>query len=159
MIDPFGLKAELVCKNVGTAGHAIPLSRHCRLRVTCDSCPGGPPEVDVTVGMEFTGNPPYSINEWPYPANLQNYNETWPVAIDGNECDFTRCVRAYNRLFSRGYTGQTTRFVPAYEILGPNSNTYAARLIETCGGLGAFPPGAIGAPGAARSSGHPPGMP
>ena len=159
IIDPFGLKAELVCKNVGTAGIAIPLSRHCRLRVTCDTCAGPPPEIDVTVGMEFTGNPPYTINEWPYPSGLQGYTETWPVAIDGKECDFTKCVRAYNKLFSTGFTGQATQYVPAYSVLGPNSNTYAARLIEICGGLGALPPGAIGAPGAFGSSGQPPGMP
>jgi RHS repeat-associated protein len=159
MIDPFGLKAELVCKNVGTGGTAIPLSRHCRLRVTCDTCPGGKPEIDVTVGMEYTGNPLYSINEWPYPSGMQGYTETWPVAIDGKECDFTKCVRAYNKLFSKGFTGQATQYVPAYSVFGPNSNTYAAKLIETCGGLGAFPPGAVGAPGAFGSSGQPPGLP
>lgn len=138
---------------------AIPLSRHCRLRVTCDTCPGDPPEIDVTVGMEFTGNPPYTINEWPYPSGLQGYSETWPVAIDGSECDFTKCVRAYNNLFSKGFTGQATQYVPAYSVTGPNSNTHAARLIEICGGLGAFPPGAIGAPGALGSGGQLPGLP
>jgi RHS repeat-associated protein len=148
MIDPSGLRAELVCRAVGTGGHPIPGSRHCRLRVTCDQCPGGPPEIDVTVGMENTGNPPYTINEWAYPSGLGAYTETWPVAVEGgNQCNFARCVRAYNRLFSRGYTGSATRFVPAYSIPGPNSNTYAACLIDICGGMGAFPPGAIGSGG------------
>jgi RHS repeat-associated protein len=145
-IDPLGLKAELVCKAVGTGGIPIPGSKHCRIRVTCEQCGAAP--IDVTVGMEFTGNPPYSMKEWPYPQGLQNYDTTVPIGVDGkDECNFTKCIRAYNKLFGEGYTGQDTKWVPKYSIPGPNSNTYAQQLLTACDGWTVFPPGAIGSGG------------
>lgn len=112
-IDPLGLKAELVCKGVGTGGVPIPGSKHCRIRVTCEQCDG--PPIDVTVGMEFTGNPSYSMNEWPYPQGMDNYDTTLPIGVDGkSECDFAKCIRAYNKLYGKGFTGAATKYVPKY---------------------------------------------
>jgi RHS repeat-associated protein len=148
--DPYGLIAEILCKNVGTGGHKIPGAYHCRVHVSCDKCnAGGFPPMDSTMGMEYTGNPPYSMNEWAFPAGIgPDYTMRQPITHPGmSDCQFAKCVRANNKALGRGYTGQGTGPVPPYSVLGPNSNTYAEQLVETCGGSTTFPYGAVGAGG------------
>lgn len=147
LFDRLGLVAEILCKNVGTGGHKIPGAYHCRVRVSCDKCnKGGVPESDSTYGMEYTGNPPYTINEWPYPNGIgPDYTISRPITHSGmSDCQFAKCVQANNNVFKRGYTGKATGKVPTYSISGPNSNTYAHRLVATCGGMTDFPFGAAG---------------
>lgn len=114
-IDPWGL-ATLLCREVGTVVRGtyvqIPGSRHCRVQVVCDDdCP----PTDVTVGLENVGPGRFDIKELPYPAGIgPEYSDNRPIGISGSEYQFARCVRAYNRLFDRGYTGSATRHVPAY---------------------------------------------
>jgi hypothetical protein len=146
--DPYGLIAEIMCKNVGTGGHKIPGAYHCRVHVSCDKCNGGGfPSMDSTMGMEYTGNPPYSMTEWSFPAGIgPDYTMRQPITHPGmSDCQFAKCVRANNKALGRGYTGQGTGLVPRYEVAGPNSNTYAEQLVETCGGSTTFPYGAVGA--------------
>lgn len=139
----------MLCREVGTAPTGkyirIPGSRHCRVQVWCDDeCPG----FNVTVGLEYVpASKDYDINEWKYPEGISSaYNDNRTINRGGkSECEFARCVRAYNKLFDEGYTGKATRHMPAYSKWSTNSNRYAERLINLCGGSADFPPGALGA--------------
>jgi RHS repeat-associated protein len=143
--DPWGL-ATLMCREVGTVVKGtyvqIPGSRHCRVRVWCEDCP----KIDVTVGLENVGPGKFDINELPFPSGVKEYDDNRPINLGGaSECQFAKCVRANNKVFDQGYTGGATNWMPKYNMWGPNSNTYAEKLISTCGGSADFPPGAIGA--------------
>lgn len=113
-IDPWGL-ATLLCREVGTNVGAYYVqilgSRHCRVQVWCDdACPS----FNVTVGLEAVGGGNFDINELPYPAGIgATYNDNRPIDLGGAyDCQFAKCVRAYNKLFDKGYTGAPTQYVP-----------------------------------------------
>ncbi|HEX8251869.1 MAG TPA: RHS repeat-associated core domain-containing protein [Thermoanaerobaculia bacterium] len=145
VFDSLGLAAEVVCKDITTKGQPVKGLLHCRVRVTCPDCDGN--VLDTTFGMEYVGEPgkKYGMTEWPFPVGLQDYYVRGPVSHPGmTECDFYKCVRAYNKVFGKGYTGAASKYVPAYKATGSNSNTYARKLIEQCGGIAGTPAGAAG---------------
>jgi RHS repeat-associated protein len=142
--DPYGLRAMLACKDVALGGQPIPSVYHCRILMTKDDC--CKPPVEASFGMEYTGTPPYSITEWPAATKLWDYYICKDIDLRGQTaCTFGKCVRAYNNLFRIGYTGAATKYIPKYNALGPNSNSYAAKLISICGGSVDFPLFSIGA--------------
>jgi hypothetical protein len=109
----------------------------------CTQCDGT--ELDETFGMAYLGQKgkKYGITMWTFPSGLQDDYVRRPISHPGtSDCDFFKCLRAYNKLFGRDYTGAATKYVPAYQATGPNSNTYAHKLIDQCGGSAATPPGA-----------------
>lgn len=145
VFDSLGLAAEVVCKNVTTNGQPMKGLLHCRIRATCTQCDGT--VLDETFGMEYVGQEgkPYGMTAWPFPKGLQDYYVRVPIAHPGmTECNFFKCLRAYNKVFGKGYTGKSTKYVPAYKAAGSNSNTYAHKLLETCGGDASTPLGAAG---------------
>ncbi|MGH7926563.1 MAG: RHS repeat domain-containing protein, partial [Candidatus Binatia bacterium] len=140
-MDPLGLAAELVCKVIAPKGMPIPFLFHCRVRAICvDDCE----VLDDTFGME-AGNP-YWMPQWPTPKGLDNYYIRQPISHAGmSDCDFYKCLRAHNKLFGNGYGDkQGNKYVPPYSAQGPNSNSYAAKLLDMCGGQTDFPWGAWG---------------
>ncbi|HXH38819.1 MAG TPA: RHS repeat-associated core domain-containing protein [Thermoanaerobaculia bacterium] len=148
LVDAMGLVAQLVCtNNIWVGGVHLSGAAHCRVRASCLACNRfGLPASDETYGLEATGNPPYSMTTRPYPQGVENYNFSAPITHEGlSDCEFARCVKKIHNFLGKGYTGQGTAFVPAYFGLGPNSNTYAQRLIQHCGGsVTSVPYGAVG---------------
>lgn len=147
--DPLGLFAQLLCRQVtvnGLTGVKKAVVKaykpvHCRLRVKC-GC-GGTGSFDTTVGRENinpAGSPGiYALTNESSNAFSSPTWKTYPVDGTGPNCEFERCVlKAF--VEKQDKPGLT----PAYNALGPNSNTFVHDLFKQCGGSAAEPPGAVG---------------
>jgi RHS repeat-associated protein len=138
-IDPLGLYAEILCRSVNLADQprwvqaavsqlANPV--HCRLHITC--CDGS---FDTTVGLEVR-NRKYSVTTEARPAGQWSRHNVWGYG-NGPDCTFERCaLRAAENYNPYPYD--------AFGIRAPNSNTFVRRVIDQCGGKGAFPSTAFG---------------
>jgi len=155
-IDELGLKVELRCRSVGAPHNPDVRSRaasalggeHCFLRVTCPfnkinsfisylgpvviTSPGGKPNNDTQYSRELRYR---TIPVTPPPDN----------SGDCLGCKFEKCVDTFARVLqATGYT------MPNYSaVLGPNSNTFARRLVEECGA-------SVGGPGPLTGWNNPP---
>jgi RHS repeat-associated protein len=156
-IDPTGLAVNVVCRRVNVGSGLLaglvgawlwPV--HCRLEVSCacdrESNPRAP--FHKTVGLEATGSG-YQLNTDNFLAPRfggasQDYDRGWfsvPVTppSDATGCSFERCI------LNEARARENTQSFPTYKIAGPNSNTYARDLVETCGGSAEWPRNAYGA--------------
>ena len=109
--DSLGLFAEVVCKDISPSGYPIKGVLHCRIRATCNECGS---HLDETFGMEYTGAP-YGMKTLPFPTGMADYYVRRPIDHPGmTDCNFFKCLRAYNKLFGKDYTGGATKYVPKY---------------------------------------------
>ena len=144
MFDREGLKAEIVCANIGVFGLKSTPLVHCRIRVTCDKCEGGKfgGPYDTSVGLERNRQSgKLNVTNDPIPSN---YGRAYPIGgVDQNDsCQFGRCIQAHAAQMSPSAAG----WQPKYSLFGPNSNTFAGCLVRKCGGQGP-PSGPFGAVG------------
>jgi RHS repeat-associated protein len=143
LFDSLGLKVEVRCRSVGNPSNmsframvaALLGGEHCFLVVSCDQIP------ETTISYPSSA----AATDWKY-SNIQGYRSL-TVIPPGSEwkdgkpcptCDFEQCiVNEAQRLRDSNY------HMGNYDaIRGPNSNSFARRLVEKCGGLirGAPPP-------------------
>jgi RHS repeat-associated protein len=151
LVDPSGLKVEVRCRTVGNpnnpgsrAGAAAMLGgEHCYIVVTCpflldfpettiSYLEGGP--AVAPKGGSHNNDTIYSA-EGRYRSlpvrDLRNADEPCPT------CRIERCILGTAQaLQNHDYR------IPDYSIWGPNSNSFARRIVEGCGGqvLGRGPP-------------------
>jgi len=160
--DPSGLSVSLRCRDVGapegpldwksaTARHVFG-AKHCFLEVRCRwSIPptlisyglAGRPKVQVV--PNYLGSAATPNNDVQY-SRAGKFDE-FPVlpAGDSHCCSFERCVLSLaNSLASSNFV------IPqdTYSAIGPNSNSFAHRLILQCGGKLGVPLSEVGQDGA-----------
>ena len=141
--DPLGLTVNVRCRRVGRGFNLFqPRSwagavgfRHCYLEVTCPKA-GVPPTTISYLG----GNPDTQVVENhsvenadvrnTRSGNFDQYRAQPPRDSDNCNCEFEKCVVDLAKRFAQeNYT--ITNYNAA---LGPNSNSFAHRLILECGG-------------------------
>jgi RHS repeat-associated protein len=140
--DPLGLFVQLLCRRVTASGlpwwkgALVNASRplHCRVRVKCNG-------YDKTVGLENLDNGDIRPTTDDYSASA--YGEPWSSSTATcSQCDCVseNCILK-NLEAARRRPSLVPRWIP---FPGPNSNTYAAGLLNQCGCKGDFPMRAFG---------------
>lgn len=135
--DPTGLKVELRCRRVGNPTNpsirgevaALLGGEHCYLVVSCDS-PEKIPETTISYPTSAAATDTVYSNAGAY-RSLRVFPPAseWPVGDNCPSCKFEKCViENAKALDDAGYR------MTNYSIWGPNSNSFARRLIEKCGG-------------------------
>jgi hypothetical protein len=152
-IDPAGLSAYLHCEVipstrggglVGGAVLAVTQARHCYIEIIC------PGQYHVTI--ELYGPQPGAPNGRPMmniPSTTRNQNSTtnpiYPPGCGNDPTKYDPCptqdCRFEDELINQFNQNQPP---PPYNPQGPNSNTFAARIITGAGGRVVFPPSAYG---------------
>jgi RHS repeat-associated protein len=135
LADPFGLLVQLYCAPTGAGGEnrvrkaigALGFG-HCFVRAKCD-CPTYDKRLEVTGsshGMAVIPKDPPDFNM----ANHAQRAAILPPDNSTQDCTKADCVRKkYDELRQRGYKYPA----PSGYISGPNSNTFAAELLTSCG--------------------------
>lgn len=143
--DASGLKVELHCRRVGnlnkpsirSAIAAMLGGEHCYIVVSCDS-PKKIPETIISYPESARANDAvYSYVDRYRSVPVIPPASEWNKGCHGPTCEFEQCiVDDANKLDEEKYR------MSGYSIFGPNSNSYARRLIEKCGGtvMGSGPP-------------------
>ena len=142
-IDPLGLKVEVRCRRVGNLTNPDLRSRvaaglggeHCFVAVSCKGKDGTlMPESTISyLGPTFiatNGSP--SNNDTAYSASGEYRNISVSPSGSDNDCPsckFEKCILSKaSTLRAAGYV------MKGYSMFGPNSNSFARRLVESCGG-------------------------
>ena len=112
-------------------------ARHCYIRVTC------PDRYDVTLELYGPGpgwpNGRPMMSTVPNPARNANADVSPIVPVNPSDAD---CCKFEDKLIDQF---NLNLIPPHYDALGPNSNTFAANIINPAGGIALFPQSAIGA--------------
>jgi RHS repeat-associated protein len=147
LYDSLGLAVLLRCRDVGTPGkfevtswlvRNVAGAKHCFFQVTCPS-QGIPPTLISYLGLGTVTTPDDPHNNDASYSRSGNYQQALiPPKGPNGCCGFEKCfLRKAHEL-----AGQ--RMVN-YHFYGPNSNSFARRLIDDCGGQAPEPlPGSFG---------------
>jgi RHS repeat-associated protein len=138
LFDSLGLKVELRCRPVGNPSRLSWSGiiagafggEHCFLVVSCDS----PKEIpETTISYPSTA----AVTDWAY-SNIEAHRSMtifppgseWKDGAPCPTCEFEQCIiDEAKRLQDSNY------YMSNYDaIRGPNSNSFAKRLVEKCGG-------------------------
>jgi len=146
MVDPSGLITEVWCRPVHQPLAKAAGALHCFISI---SCPGMPPTLVSFLGPP--ASPIHIVQNWQTNGTNNDVQEArnwknihrFPVTPCSPGCPLEHCVvNLANKLISTGWT------LPNYSAaLGPNSNSFANRLVLQCGGKVGGNPGQQGAAG------------
>lgn len=143
-VDPLGLKVEVRCRRVGNPTNPDLRSRvaaglggeHCFVAVSCKGKDGTlMPESTISylgpIFIATNGSP--SNNDTAYSASGEYRNVSVSPSGSDNDCPsckFEKCILSKaSTLKAAGYV------MRGYDpVFGPNSNSFARRLVESCGG-------------------------
>ena len=135
--DSRGLKVEVRCRRVGDPNKPTLLGNlaamlegeHCYVVVSCDS-PKQIPE--TTISYPRSAVPTdilYSTAEYYRTLRVFPPASEWKNGEPCPTCEFEQCILdTYTRLRDSGYR------MTNYDKLGPNSVSFARRIVEKCGG-------------------------
>ena len=151
-VDALGLKATLRCEVIQQAPHSGPVGlRHCYFDV---ECPGkfhfilemwGPTEEAPTVGRPMSPRPDPDRDSR---ASAHPICPPWggggAGTGRGSGCGSSSPDCEFERNLVKSFLS-ASEHVPPYERRGPNSNSFASRVIRGAGGSALFPPTAPGA--------------
>lgn len=142
LIDEAGLKVEMRCRTIGSPHKPTLVDRvaaglggeHCFVHVSC-------PELNIDDTISYLG-PIYIVPAGGKPNNdtiysdegrYRNLDVNEPTSFDCPHCKFEQCVYGFAKgLQQGGYT--MVNYGTLGPFLGPNSNSFARRLVERCGG-------------------------
>jgi hypothetical protein len=145
--DPAGLKVELYCHRVGGGGEDLVHRAvgaagfsHCFVRIRCNcEAEDGPYDLRLELdGREGFDKGTISGEKGFQFGHHASIVPISPADWDSQDCQRENCIRKrFNELKETGY-----RYPPTGYIFGPNSNTFAAELLRSCGITRiSFPPG------------------
>lgn len=136
--DPSGLKVELYCHPVGAGGDSW-IRRavggagfsHCFVRIRCDcEGEGGPYDLRLELDGREGGDKGTISGEKDFAfGHNASIVPISPADWDSSDCETENCIRQrFNDLKESGYRYPRTGY-----LFGPNSNTFAVELLQSCG--------------------------